>query len=239
MTDSANWKTVAIILIVVLVGIGGVYGGYISTPIITTTSTAISTSTFTTTDLLTETVTTTDLLTETETTTTGTGTSQPTITTTGTATVQPTVTVTTTTATQTATTATQATTTATQTATTATQATTTATQTGTVTQSATVTQTATTQMPVTVNTDKSQYSVGDFVSLSGTVYPVTVNQAITIEIKRPDGSTWVFDTIMPISNGSWSVSNINIVRTSDVVGTYTVRATYGSLGGATTTFTVG
>ena len=225
MTDSANWKTVAIILIVVLVGIGGVYGGYISTPIITTTSTAISTSTFTTTDLLTETVTTTDLLTETETTTTGTGTSQPTITTTGTATVQPTVTVTTTTATQTATTATQATTTATQT--------------GTVTQSATVTQTATTQMPVTVNTDKSQYSVGDFVSLSGTVYPVTVNQAITIEIKRPDGSTWVFDTIMPISNGSWSVSNINIVRTSDVVGTYTVRATYGSLGGATTTFTVG
>ena len=225
MTDSANWKTVAIILIVVLVGIGGVYGGYISTPIITTTSTAISTSTFTTTDLLTETVTTTDLLTETETTTTGTGTSQPTITTTGTATVQPTVTVTTTTATQTATTATQTTTTATQT--------------GTVTQSATVTQTATTQMPVTVNTDKSQYSVGDFVSLSGTVYPVTVNQAITIEIKRPDGSTWVFDTIMPISNGSWSVSNINIVRTSDVVGTYTVRATYGSLGGATTTFTVG
>ena len=131
------------------------------------------------------------------------------------------------------------TTTATQTATTATQATTTATQTGTVTQSATVTQTATTQMPVTVNTDKSQYSVGDFVSLSGTVYPVTVNQAITIEIKRPDVSTWVFDTIMPISNGSWSVSNINIVRTSDVVGTYTVRATYGSLGGATTTFTVG
>ena len=92
---------------------------------------------------------------------------------------------------------------------------------------------------VTVSADKTEYLSGNSVSISGTVASVTSGVAVTVEIKKPDGSTWVFDQATPSSTGVWSISNINLVRSTDAEGTYTVTATYGIGNTGTTTFTVG
>ena len=95
------------------------------------------------------------------------------------------------------------------------------------------------QVTVTVTTDKQTYVAGNWVSVSGTVSQVTSGVAVTVEIKKPDGSTWAYDTTTPTSTGAWSITNINRVTSADPQGTYTVIATYGTLGSASTTFTVG
>jgi len=92
---------------------------------------------------------------------------------------------------------------------------------------------------VTVSTDKTEYISGNSVSVSGTVASVTSGVAVTVEIKKPDGSTWVFDQATPSSTGAWSLSNVNVVTANDAEGTYTVTATYGTGSTGTTTFTIG
>ena len=94
------------------------------------------------------------------------------------------------------------------------------------------------QTTITVSADKTQYVGGDSVAVSGIISELTEGTAVTIEIKKPDGATWVFDTISPDSTGSWSISNINIVTLNDSLGTYTIRATYGSLASSTATFEI-
>lgn len=92
---------------------------------------------------------------------------------------------------------------------------------------------------VTVATDRQTYVAGNWVSVSGTVSQVTAGVAVTVEIKKPDGSTWAYDVTTPTAAGTWSIANINKVTAADPEGTYTVVATYGTLGSASTTFTVG
>jgi len=94
------------------------------------------------------------------------------------------------------------------------------------------------QTTITVSSDKTQYVSGDQVAVSGTISEVSASTAVTIEIKKPDGSTWVFDTVSPDSTGSWSISNINLVTSNDPLGVYTIRATYGSLAVQTATFEI-
>ncbi|MEM3652613.1 MAG: hypothetical protein QW158_01255 [Nitrososphaerales archaeon] len=95
------------------------------------------------------------------------------------------------------------------------------------------------QVTVTVVTDRQTYVAGNWVSVSGTVSQVSAGVAVTVEIKKPDGSTWAYDITTPTAAGTWSITNINKVTAVDPVGTYTVIATYGTLGSASTTFTVG
>ena len=94
------------------------------------------------------------------------------------------------------------------------------------------------QVTVTVVTDRLTYVAGNWVSVSGTVSQVTPGVAVTVEIKKPDGTTWAYDVTTPSPTGSWSITNINKVTATDPIGTYTVIATYGTLGSATTTFRV-
>ena len=102
----------------------------------------------------------------------------------------------------------------------------------------TLTPQALAQVTVTVVTDRLTYVAGNWVSVSGTVSQVTPGVAVTIEIKKPDGTTWAYDVTTPSPTGAWSITNINRVSATDPVGTYTVTATYGTLGSASTTFTV-
>jgi len=94
------------------------------------------------------------------------------------------------------------------------------------------------QVTVTVTTDRLTYVAGNWVSVSGTVSQVTPGIAVTVEIKKPDGTTWAYDVTTPTPTGTWSITNINKVSATDPVGTYTVIATYGTLGSASTTFKV-
>ncbi len=90
---------------------------------------------------------------------------------------------------------------------------------------------------MTVATDKPTYSPTESITVSGNATPVAEGYDVTVIIKKPDGSQWSTSKTTPTSTGTWSISKINTVSTTDPTGNYTVTATYRGKT-ATTTFTV-
>ena len=85
---------------------------------------------------------------------------------------------------------------------------------------------------ITVSTDKSSYTPGSVVVISGTTSP---NTPVGIQVKTPSGSTVWIDSVTSDSSGRFSSSFT--LRSDAELGTYTVYASTSS-GTATCTFTV-
>jgi 5-hydroxyisourate hydrolase-like protein (transthyretin family) len=85
-----------------------------------------------------------------------------------------------------------------------------------------------------LSTDKSSYTPGSVVVISGTVTPP--GTGVAIQVKSPSGSTAWIDSVTSDSSGSFSLSFT--LRSDAELGTYTVYATVPPGVTKTTTFTV-
>ena len=88
---------------------------------------------------------------------------------------------------------------------------------------------------VTVSTDRTSYSPGQLLKVSGTVSPVTAGQAVAIVVNGPSGDMRAIDQVTPNADGTYSKNVITFMQ-EDPSGTWTVKATY-QAATATTTFT--
>jgi len=88
---------------------------------------------------------------------------------------------------------------------------------------------------VTVSVDKTSYSAGQILKVSGTVSPVTAGYDVAISVKGPTGEQRAVDQITPASDGTYS-KNVLTFAAGNPSGTWTVTATYQG-GSAVTTFT--
>jgi len=88
---------------------------------------------------------------------------------------------------------------------------------------------------VTVSTDKTSYSPGQILKVSGTVSPVTAGFAIAVIVGGPTGQQIALDQITPNADGSYS-DNVLTFAPGNPSGTWTVTANYQG-GSAVTTFT--
>ncbi|MCL5318552.1 MAG: PKD domain-containing protein [Thaumarchaeota archaeon] len=78
-----------------------------------------------------------------------------------------------------------------------------------------------------VSIDQVLYMPGQRFTVSGTVWPVTATAInVTIDIMKPDGSSFTVGQVAPSSTGMWSISRQGSVDTSNATGTYTVKAVY-------------
>jgi len=88
---------------------------------------------------------------------------------------------------------------------------------------------------VTVSTDKSSYLLGQTLIVSGTVSPVALGQDVAILVYDPASNLKSVDQVTPSATGTYS-TNLMTFRSSDLAGSWTVKATYQGVQ-ATTTFT--
>jgi len=77
----------------------------------------------------------------------------------------------------------------------------------------------------TVTTDKTSYSPGDVLRVSGTVSPVTAGQDVAIMVKGPTGQMIAVDQATPGADGTYSKDVMTFAAASPS-GTWTVTATY-------------
>jgi len=90
------------------------------------------------------------------------------------------------------------------------------------------------QSGITVSTDKSSYSEGDTIRISGSVSDY-VSYDVTIQILNPLGKTVAVDEVEPSSDGTYSTNLLASRAVLKLDGTYTVKITH-IVGTAKTTF---
>lgn len=78
---------------------------------------------------------------------------------------------------------------------------------------------------VTVQTDKASYSVGDSLTVSGTVAPVVPAQDVAIVVKDPAGSIQFVAQVTPSAAGAYSTV-VGAFSQGQASGSWTVTATY-------------
>ena len=87
---------------------------------------------------------------------------------------------------------------------------------------------------VTVLVDKTSYSAGQSLIVSGTVSPVTTGLDVAIMVKGPTGEQRAVDQVTPKADGTYS-KNVLTFDAGNPSGTWTVTATYGG-GSSVATF---
>jgi predicted secreted protein with PEFG-CTERM motif len=89
---------------------------------------------------------------------------------------------------------------------------------------------------ITVKTDKTEYSAGSTVKITGTVNTdlLAAGQSVVIQVNNPNGDAYRVDLITPSSDGSYSYDMV-VGGKLGVAGEYDVTATY-NLKQAKTTF---
>ena len=89
---------------------------------------------------------------------------------------------------------------------------------------------------ISVSTEKSSYTTGDTINVSGSVSPITQNIALTYVITNPEGDIITIDQLILNSDGTFEFSLNSDGALWELSGTHTIRAVYGTAI-AETTFT--
>ena len=84
-----------------------------------------------------------------------------------------------------------------------------------------------------VEVDKSSYSIGETVSISGGIPKVVEGIPVVIQVFNPRNVLYSIDQVMPAADGSYS-SIANIGGKLGITGTYTVKAIYSGQSAETT-----
>jgi len=78
---------------------------------------------------------------------------------------------------------------------------------------------------VTVSTDRTSYSLGQSLTVSGKVSPVTAGLDVAIIVNGPSGDMRAIDQVTPNADGTYS-KNVMTFMQEDPSGTWAVKATY-------------
>lgn len=78
---------------------------------------------------------------------------------------------------------------------------------------------------VTVTVDRTSYSPGQVLKVSGTVSPVTAGRDVAIAVTGPTGEMKAVDQATPSAGGTYS-KDVLTFKAGDPSGTWTVTATY-------------
>ena len=78
---------------------------------------------------------------------------------------------------------------------------------------------------ITVSTDRTSYSPGQVLKVSGTVSPITSAQAVAIIVNGPSGDMRAIDQITPNADGTYS-KDVMTFALGNPSGTWNIKTTY-------------
>ena len=84
------------------------------------------------------------------------------------------------------------------------------------------------QTGFTVETDSTEYSTGEEITVSGNVGQTPTGQPLLIQVFNPNGAAYRFDQVNVEADGSYSYTFV-VGGTLGVSGEYDVRVTYGGV----------